>query len=93
MWRHSSSQDYVNLYTCQVDVKWTFNWGHVTLGMYMHIVGARFYHNCAYILNSETAVYITSILNHLVGVQVKGYVHTYTITLYHICIYVCDIIL
>ena len=46
-------------------------------------------YNCGYILNSETTVYITSILNRLVAVPVQAYVHRHTIKLYHIYIYVC----
>ena len=59
--------------------------------MYMHVVGARFYNMIVQILLIlKIIVFITSKLSRLVAVPVHGYVHTHTIQLYHICIYVCD---
>ena len=48
--------------------------------MHIQVVGAIFYNIIVHIfLFLKTVVYITSILNRLITVQVQGYVHAHTI--------------
>jgi hypothetical protein len=61
VWRYSRSKYYCNSYTYRFGQKlmviWTFKWGNITLGMYMHVVRAKFsfiiVHICFKIRNSS----------------------------------------
>ena len=70
------------------------SYGHsvkvVTGYVYAHSRSQILSYNCAYILNSETIVYITSILTCLVGVPVQGYVHAHAVERYHIYVDIYD---
>ena len=80
--RYCRSQHHVNLYayqliqnSCQMDKQLR---SCCTRYVYAHSRSHILSYNCGYILNSETTVYFTSILNCLVAVPVQGYVHVHT---------------